>query len=113
MPNGRSGGFLMNAADWKELATVVPEETVVGDILDGDSIRAISVADVIRLVEASPSGRVAVEEQHHDSYIVHIRNEPEILWIGVGPASPLLPELRRLHARFMAEHPGWNGWIAF
>jgi hypothetical protein len=113
MPNGRSGGFMMNAAEWKELGKVLSEQTMVGKVFDGGAIRDVSIADVIRFVEASSRERLAVEEQHHDSYVVHINNEPEILWISVGSKSPIFPELQKLHARWMAGHPGWNGWIAF
>ncbi|MGA2420379.1 MAG: hypothetical protein ABSG69_09865 [Candidatus Acidiferrum sp.] len=112
MPNGRSGGFMMNATEWKVLAEVVAEQTMIGKICDGGAIRAVTLADVIRLIETSSRERLTVEEQHHDSYIVHINNEPQILWIVVGPESPIFPELQKLHARWMAEHPGWNGWIA-
>jgi hypothetical protein len=41
MPNGRSGGFMMNAAEWKELAKVFSEQTMVGKVFDGDAIRAL------------------------------------------------------------------------
>jgi hypothetical protein len=113
MPNGRTGGFLMNVADWKELTKVIPEQTTVGDIVDGGSIREISVADVIRFIEQGTHDRVAVEEQHHDSYILHISNEPESVWVTVGSESAIFPELQRLHARYKIDHPDWNGWIAF
>jgi hypothetical protein len=113
MPNGRSGGFLMSTADWKELARTLPDQTVIGNIVDISSTRAVSVADVIRFIEASARPRVPVEEQHHHDYIVHISDEPQILWLSIGPKSPIFPELQRLHARYKAEHPGWNGWIAF
>jgi len=113
MPNGRSGGFMMNATEWKVLAEVVPDQTKIGKIFDGGAVRSVTVADVIRFIEESSRERLAVEEQDHNSYIVHINNEPEILWIVVGPESPIFPELQRLHARWMAEHPGWNASIAF
>lgn len=113
MPNGRTGGFMMNAAEWKVLAEVVPEQTTIGKIFDGGAVRAVTLADVIRFIEASSRERLAVEEQDHNSYIVHINNEPEILWIVVGLESPIFPEIQRLHARWMAEHPGWNAWRAF
>jgi hypothetical protein len=103
----------MNADDWKELAKAIPEETVIGDIVHGESIRAFSVADVIRFVEASPLARVAVEEQHHTSYILHLGNEPGAVWLSVDSASPIFPELQRLHGRWKIEHPGWDGWMAF
>jgi hypothetical protein len=113
MPNGRSGGFMMNAAEWKELAKVFSEQTMVGKVFDGGAIRDVSIADVIRFVEAFSRERLAVEEQHHDSYVVHINNEPEIRWISVGSKSAIFPELQKLHARWMTEHPGWNAWIGF
>jgi hypothetical protein len=113
MPNGRSGGFMMNAVEWKELVRVVPEQTMIGKVFDGGPVRDVSIADVIGFIEVSSLERFAVEEQHHDSYVVHINNEPEILWISIGSKSPIFPELQRLHAGWVAEHPSWNGWIAF
>jgi hypothetical protein len=63
------------------------------------------IADVIRFVEASSSREhFAVEEQHQDSYIVHINYEPEIPRIGVGQGSAIFPELQRL-ARSMDGRP--------
>jgi hypothetical protein len=69
MPNGQSGGFIMQTGD-----------------------------------------RVVVEEQYHDSYIIHFSDEP-IRWLSVGSGSPLFLELRRRHAQWAAEHPaGTAGW---
>jgi hypothetical protein len=106
MPNGRSGGFLISTADWKELAKTVPEETIVGNLFGVNSVRAVSIADVNRSIEASARDHVPVEEQHHHDYIVHISDEPEILWLSIGPKSPIFPELKRLHAQHKSEHPG-------
>ena len=113
MPNGRSGGFIIEAADLQQLVQAVVGNAVVGQlitILKNQPVRATEAAQVI---EASPLSRFAVEEQHYSSYIIHISYEPEIVWITLDSESPMFVELRRLHAEWMGERPGWNGWIAF
>jgi hypothetical protein len=113
MPNGRSGGFIMQIGDLKELIRASSGSTFVGHLFGrGLPARAGSASDVATLVDECPQDSVAVEEQHHDSYIIHLSNEP-ISWISVTSGSPLFPELRRRHAQWVAEHPGWSGWIAF
>jgi hypothetical protein len=64
------------------------------------------------LLEGVARTQVAVEEQDHAWYVIHVSNEP-ILWIAVGKDSPLLGRLREYHEQFRKEHPNWNGWIAF
>lgn len=44
-------------------------------------------------------------------YVIHISHEPRIILISVISQSPIFSELRRRHAQWMAEHPGWDGWI--
>ena len=113
MPNGRSGGFIMQTNDLKELIKAVSGTTFVGHLLvQGLTPRLGCASDVAPFVEECLQDRLAVEEQHHDSYIIHLSNEP-IRWLSVGSGSSLFPELRRRHAQWVAEHPGWNGWVAF
>ena len=114
MPNGRSGGFVINTADLKELVKTIPDETVVGQMVVLTSpIRAASAAEVIRFVEECPHDGVAVEEQDYTFYIVHLSNEPKLLWLVIGSESPIFLEFQRRHAQWKTEHPGWNGWVAF
>jgi hypothetical protein len=114
MPNGRSGGFVINTADLKELVKIIPDETVVGQMVVLPSpIRAASAAEVIRFVEECPHDGVAVEEQDNKSYIVHLSHEPKLVWLVIGSESPIFLEFPRRHAQWKTEHPGWNGWVAF
>jgi hypothetical protein len=113
MPNGRSGGFVIETADLKQLVTAVSDTAVVGKLSTGLQLRAASAAELSRCIEESPHDRIAVEEQDKTFYIIHIRNEPDIIWVSVNSESPIFVKLRQRHARWMAEHPGWNGWIGF
>jgi hypothetical protein len=56
---------------------------------------------------------VAVE-QDHKAYVIHLSNEqPNFVWIALGPESPIFSELRQRHTQWNNEHPNWKGWIAF
>jgi len=69
-------------------------------------------AEVLRLVEECPQERVAVEEQDHSSYIIHLSNEP-VVWVCVQPDSPIFAGLKQRHGQWEIEHPNWDGWIGF
>ena len=84
-----------------------------GDLLRLGKIDYVSAADVVRCIGECRQDRVAVEEQHSALYIIHFRNDPDIMWLSVNSESPIFVELRLRHARWMARHPGWDGWIAF
>ena len=115
MPNGRSGGFVITTADLKELVKGVSETTgAVGKmIVPPLPIRAANADEAARFVGECPHDRVAVEEQDHKSYVIHLSNEPKLIWLLVDSASPLFPEIRQRHSQWMTEHPGWDGWMAF
>ena len=114
MPNGRSGGFLIRTADLKELVKGVSNTAMVGQMVVLPlPIRAANAAEVTRFVEECPHDRVPVEEQDHKGYVIHLSNEPKLKWLLVGSESPIFLEIRRRHAQWMTEHPGWNGWVAF
>ena len=113
MPNGRSGGFIIETADLKELVTAVSDTAVVGKLTTGLRLRTASAAEISRCIEECPLDRIAIEEQDNTFYIIHIRNEPDIIWVSVNSESPIFAQLRQRHTRWMAEHPGWNEWIGF
>ena len=114
MPNGRSGGFMIETADLKELVKAVSDADVVGQmVLLRPPNRAANAAEVTRFVEECPHDRVAVEEQEHKFYIIHLSNEPKLIWLVVGSESPIYLEIQQRHAQWVAEHPDWKGWIAF
>jgi hypothetical protein len=113
MSNGRSGGFMITRVDLKELVKAIPDDTAVGQMrVEELPIRAASAAEAIRFVDECPHDGVAVEEQDHKFYILHLSNDP-ILWLLIDSKSPIFPEFQRRHAQWMLEHPGWNGWVAF
>ncbi len=114
MPNGRSGGFVIKTADLKELVRTISDTTVVGKMaVLTPPIREANAAEVIRFVEECPHDRVAVEEQDNKFYILHLSNEPKLLWLVIGSESPIFLELQRRHVQWKTEHPGWKGWVAF
>jgi len=117
MPNGRSGGFPIDTADLKRLVSEVADSVSIGMLAStgGSSsplLRPITGAEVLRLVEECSHRRVAVEEQDHWSYVVHLSNEP-VIWIVVPPDSPLFVALKQRHGEWQMEHPDWHGWIGF
>ena len=115
MPNGRTGGFIIELGDLKELVNSASEATVVGHILNqSQSMRPqpAATAEALRFVNECKYERVAVEEQHRDSYIIHLSREP-LIWLIVGPEHPLFEGLRQRHVQWMTGHPGWKGWFGF
>jgi hypothetical protein len=114
MPNGRSGGFVIEKADLRSVVKALPDATVVA-MLSAHSPRPrpANALEIARLVEECPKERIAVEEQDHKFYIIHLQDEPELIWVTVGSESPILLELHQRHERWATEHPGWKGWIAF
>ena len=116
MPNGRSGGFPIETADLKRLIRAVSNTAAIGKVVDGSSgpsLRPADAAEVTRLVEECAHQRVAVEEQDHKFYIIHIRDEPTPIWVAVHSESPIFDELKQRHAQWNIEHPNWTGWIGF
>ena len=57
--------------------------------------------------------RIGVEEQDNGFYIIHVSNEPTMIWVLISSQSPIFSELRSRHVQWVAEHPGWNGWLGF
>jgi hypothetical protein len=117
MPNGRSGGFPIDAADLKRLVSEVADAASIGMLASAGGsaspgLRPIGGAQVLRLVEECRHDRVAVEEQDHSSYIIHLSNEPPV-WIFVQPDSPMFGGLKQRHGQWKIEHPDWDGWIGF
>jgi hypothetical protein len=113
MPNGRSGGFIIETAELKQLVQAVSDDAVVGKLTAGSQPQTARAVEIAQSLEECRQDRVAVEEQDGMLYVIHISNEPSIIWLFVTSESPIFVELRRRHARWMAEHPGWNGWIEF
>jgi len=113
MPNGRSGGFIIEKTELKNLVGAFPSATVVATKVEFTRLRPLDALEAGRLIDECRNDRIAVEEQDHTGYIVHLSNEPEIIWFGVVPDSPIFLELRQRHQRWVTEHPNWDGWIAF
>jgi hypothetical protein len=113
MPNGRSGGFLLKTADLKQLVAESSHAESIALLVDGGPpLRPVTAADLRPLIDSVKVKRVAVEEQDHRSYIIHISKEP-VLWIYVHSDSTLLAPLRERHTRWQRMHPLWRDWIGF
>jgi hypothetical protein len=104
---------MIETADLKKLAQAVSGETLIGKLFTTGSKSAPADADeVVRLIGDCPHNRLAVEEQDHAFYVIHFSNEPnDIKWLMVKSTSPMFMDLRNRHTRWMAERPGWDGWI--
>jgi len=92
MPNGRSGGFYLKAAEFEQLLKQHEGETVVGKTLKG----SVTAAEMMQILKNWKRGDVPIEEQDRSWYIVHF---PE--WVTVSGASPLFHDLRQGHAEFL------------
>jgi hypothetical protein len=114
MPNGRSGGFVIEKTDLENLVRTFPGGTVIARIYTSTAAsRPIDASETDRLLHECTNDRIAVEEQDHLLYIIHLHNEPEIIWLSVGAERPIFLELRQRHQQWTAAHPDWAGWIAF
>jgi len=113
MPNGRSGGLLLETVTLKQLVADSSQMEHIAFAIDGGPpLRPATAADLAPLIDGVKAERVSVEEQDGSSYVIHLSNEP-ILWIFVKSDSPLQAVLRHHHRHWMMTHPEWNGWIAF
>jgi hypothetical protein len=114
MPNGRSGGFVIEKADLGNLIKRFPDDTIVARVMEGSTRpRLANALETTRIVNECPNDRIAVEEQDRAAYIIHLRNEPEIIWLAVFPDAPLFLELRQCHRQWATEHPDWKGLFGF
>jgi hypothetical protein len=99
---------------WSTTRTIpITRRGVVGQILTGPS--RPRDANRAELTRSSRSARMKSSPSKKDrrAYVIHLRNEPDILWVLVRSEEPIFTNLRQQHARWITEHPGWNGWIAF
>jgi hypothetical protein len=92
VPNGRSGGFIIETIALARLVKAMPE-ALGATVTFGENPRPrpIHASEMVWLLEKSPNDRLAVEEQDHSWYIVHINNEPEIIWDNDSPKVAALP----------------------
>ena len=114
MPNGRSGGFVIERTDLKNLVRTFPDETIVARIYTSiAALRPGGALEADRLVDECTSDRIAVEEQDHVARVIHLRNEPEIIWLSVSAKDPIFSELRQRHRQRTTEHPtGEDGLLS-
>jgi hypothetical protein len=108
MPNGHSGGFFIDTAELQRLFRAVPGTAPIGKLAGGSSgprLRIVHASEAMHLVAESRHERVAVEEQDHSFYIIHISDEPTLLWISVTSDSPIFGGLAQQHAQWKFEHP--------
>src|SRR5215510_2370415 len=115
MPNGRSGGFVIETADLRQLVQVVSGDTIVGKVFtNGTKSLAACADEIVRLIDECPHQRLPVEEQDCTFYVIHFsKDRNNIRWVVINSTSRLFTELRNRHTRWMAEHPSWLGWVEF
>src|SRR5438093_8250140 len=85
----------------------------LADGVSGPTLRPANATEVLRLLEESVHERLAVEEQDHSFFIIHISKEPTLLWVSVTSDSPIFAGLAQWQARWTVEHPNWAGWTGF
>ena len=122
MPNGRSGGFLIQKTDLQQLLKEVPGHANVGLAITGPvDLRSLSppwsdmdAVQLMSLAAAFPGRKVWVEEQHATEYVLHLDDEVEqpgasdtTKWVVIPPDSPLFGALRRCHLR----EQRWWAWL--
>jgi 7-keto-8-aminopelargonate synthetase-like enzyme len=90
MPYGRSGGFIISTTNLAELLKAVSATTAVGMIFNS-SPSPVNAVDVVRFLRDHSHDRVAVEEQDHAAYIIHIGEVAS--WVFVRSDSPVFAEL--------------------
>lgn len=108
MPNGYSGGFFIDTAALKRLLRAAPDTAPIGKLAGGSSnprLRLVDAIEVLHLVEDSPHERLAVEEQDHSFYIIHVSDGPSLAWLSVTSESPIFAALALQHSRWKLEHP--------
>lgn len=118
MPNGQSGGFLIDRHEFAQLLDALSSTSTVGISVGavnrarsiGPPSTCLSKADMIELLVAFPSGRVWIEEQDHRFYVIHLDHPADKpgppdgdKWILVGPDSQLFEVLRHQHERHCAK----------
>jgi hypothetical protein len=111
MPNGRSGGFVISKTDLAAALTAVSGAIAIGAVVRNRAGADVDASEVSGFLQGHPLDVVAVEEQHRNSYIIHLGETAT--WVTVSSRSPLFAELKRRHVQYVSDHPGWNGWIAF
>ena len=114
MPNGRSGGFLVQRDQLRQTLEALPGDVTVGTMRDAARRPAgVTSAQLVSLLDMPGPPLVAVEEQDHVFYVIHVQRDPEWVWVMVPGSSRLLPELRQLHEAWRKEHPDDKSWMAF
>ena len=98
MPNGQTDIFRVARSEFAQLLNGLGSGTVRGLVLGAEGWRDYSAAEAIRTVEEAVAPSLLVEEQHGDSYIVHIGPDTRRFLIEVSVTSPLHAELQRIHA---------------
>ena len=93
MPTGRSGGFLIARQQLETLLLALPSHTVVGKTLKVP----VTAGDAIKLLAEHGANQVAIEEQDHAWYVIHLST-----WISVNESSAIYSGLRQYHGRHLS-----------
>jgi hypothetical protein len=108
MPKGHSGRFFIDTAALKRLLHDVPGTTPIGMLAGGTSgsrLRLADATEVVHLVEQVSHERIAVEEQDHSFFIIHVSDEPTLIWISVKSDSPIFGGLAQQQTQWKLDHP--------
>lgn len=114
MPNGRSGGFLIETGTLVTLLETLPSSTTLGFSV-GSATRArgageprplLNATDVVGMARTFKWPHVYVEEHDYEFYVLHLDRplemggEPDAdLWVVVEEGSALFKALREQHQR--------------
>jgi len=107
MPNGRSGGFKIEKGELSCLVKSLPAATLVAKIIvPGSRVKPVDSQVLGRFVDECASHLIAIEEQDHKFYVIHLSEEPKLVWVMVGPEGLLFEELRGRHDQWTAGSAG-------
>lgn len=96
MPNGRSGGFLIERNRLHELLRALPQGTVIGKTEAG----TVTAGQAATVVARQSDQQIRIEEHDHAWYLIHLSE-----WISVDAATELHSRLRECHAQWLEAPP--------
>jgi hypothetical protein len=101
MPNGRSGGFIIDEVDLRQLLAAAPIDTPVGLLADEESStrKRVDALELLDLLGQHARKRYTVEEQDHAFYVIHLREIPTFVYLSVTKDSPISSGLAQRHAQ--------------
>ena len=116
MPNGRSGGFRISTAQFRELLQGIPGETSIGSEFAEDE--NVSASDLAQRLDQIGDDDLPVEEEDYSWYIAHLGTDCSD-WVTIEESSPLYGGFRQCHQQWIektyttkSQSPrGWLRWL--